>query len=70
MLQFFSTSEGQQLLRASPKQSPLTGHISEPRQRYLTADATAPRLPETKEMKKIGFNFQFIYIHTFHHFYD
>jgi hypothetical protein len=43
----------QHLLRTSLKQNPLTVYMSEPRQRYLTADATAPHLPETKKQTKL-----------------
>lgn len=45
----------QHLLRTSFNQNPLTVYTSEPKQRYLTADATAPHLPATKETNKIGF---------------
>jgi len=45
----------QHLLRTSLNQNPLTVYTSEPRQRYLTADATAPHLPATKETNKTGF---------------
>lgn len=43
----------QHFLRTSLNHNPLTVHTSE--QRNLTADATAPHLPETKETNKIGF---------------
>jgi hypothetical protein len=45
----------QHLLRTSLKQNPLTVYMLKPRQRYLTAEATAPHLPETKKTNKIGF---------------
>ena len=43
----------QHLLRQSLKQNQLTVYTSEPRQRYFTADATAPHLPETEETKLV-----------------
>lgn len=43
----------QHLPWTSLKQNPLTFCTSEPWQRYLTADATAPHLPETTETKLV-----------------
>jgi len=40
----------------------------EPRHRYLTADATAPHLPETKETNKIGFTMSVCMIKNYHYF--